>query len=267
MSALVIAGFHRSGTSLTAQLLHRAGLHLGDDLIGVNPSNPYGHFEDRDFVRLHDALLDDGGRTWHVDEPFTPSISLARWNQMASLADRRRVRHRLWGFKDPRSCFFLAAWRYLIPDMRTLIVFRDPRECAFSLERRHASELVRHTGPADLHRLFWERPDHALRMWAVHNEALVDFALSHREDTVVIAHADLGLGLPVVEMLEDRFELGLLPVRTLEVYDPTVTRARQSRQHVARQATVDRILRVWQDLQELADQDKRMYVERHHARS
>lgn len=48
-----VAGFHRSGTSLLAQQLDGAGMHLGADGTGTNVSNTYGHFDDREFVRLH----------------------------------------------------------------------------------------------------------------------------------------------------------------------------------------------------------------------
>src|SRR5687767_12826738 len=78
---LIIAGFHRSGTSLVSELLNRAGLFLGDDLIGAHPTNPYGHFEDRDFTRFHDALLADNQRSWHITAPFIPVITQQRWQQ------------------------------------------------------------------------------------------------------------------------------------------------------------------------------------------
>ena len=63
---LIIAGFHRSGTSLVCQLLHRAGLFLGDELLGATFSNPNGHFEDAEVVELHERILADNGRTWRV---------------------------------------------------------------------------------------------------------------------------------------------------------------------------------------------------------
>ena len=47
---LIVAGFHRSGTSLVCQLLHRAGLFLGYDLLGPAFSNPHGHFEDTEVL-------------------------------------------------------------------------------------------------------------------------------------------------------------------------------------------------------------------------
>ncbi len=56
---LIIAGFHRSGTSVTAQLLHGAGLFLGYELLEALPSNPYGHFEDREVVELDRQILAD----------------------------------------------------------------------------------------------------------------------------------------------------------------------------------------------------------------
>ena len=66
---LIIGGFHRSGTSATARLLHRAGLFLGYELLEALPSNPYGHFEDREVVDLHRHILNGNEQTWLVDEP------------------------------------------------------------------------------------------------------------------------------------------------------------------------------------------------------
>ncbi len=60
---LIIAGFHRSGTSATAQLLRQAGLFIGDELLDANSSNPYGHFEDREIVTLYDQSLADNDLT------------------------------------------------------------------------------------------------------------------------------------------------------------------------------------------------------------
>ena len=54
-SPIIIAGMHRSGTSLAASLLQSAGLDVGERLMEGNWSNPRGHFEDLDFVK--DRLL------------------------------------------------------------------------------------------------------------------------------------------------------------------------------------------------------------------
>lgn len=255
VSVLVVAGFHRSGTSLTSQLLQRAGLFMGDELIGANDSNPYGHVEDRAFVQIHEDLLADVGRTWHVDRPFTPSMTPARWQRMASLVAERRVHHDVWGFKDPRVCFFLGAWHHLVPEMKTLVVFRDVRECIWSLERRHATELFDDRGPVHLHHLFWERPDHALRMWTVHNRALVDWASSHRESTLVVPLSAIQLGAPVVAGVRQALGIPLSDVDTFEVFDPGVTTTPAVRPAVSDPLALDEAIEVWGALEDLAARD------------
>ena len=82
---LIVAGFHRSGTSATAQLLHRAGLFLGDELLEATASNRYGHFEDREVVNIHHDLLADNDLTWLVDRPFVPVVGAQRWEAMRDL--------------------------------------------------------------------------------------------------------------------------------------------------------------------------------------
>jgi len=43
---IVLLCMHRSGSSLTANLLQQLGMSLGPfELIAAAPSNPYGHFE------------------------------------------------------------------------------------------------------------------------------------------------------------------------------------------------------------------------------
>src|SRR3712207_1128317 len=164
---LIIAGFHRSGTSATAQLLHRAGLFLGYELLEPLPSNPYGHFEDREVVDLHHQLLADNDLTWLVSEPFLPVVSESRWRRMRQIIECRNTEHRLWGFKDPRSCLFMMLWKYLLPNAKILLVYRHFSESTRSLGQRHSVELFLSRSNKHLHRRFWEEPDLALRMWCV----------------------------------------------------------------------------------------------------
>ena len=132
---LIIAGFHRSGTSLVCQLLHRAGLFLGDELLGATFSNPNGHFEDAEVVELHERILADNGRTWRVGEHFAPVLADSHLECMRRLVERREARHRLWGFKDPRVCLFLPLWKHLLPRARVLLVYRHFAEATRSLAR------------------------------------------------------------------------------------------------------------------------------------
>lgn len=240
---------------MVAQLLDRAGVFLGDELIGANPSNPYGHFEDREFVDLHKTMMSDADASWHVDDGFVPMITARRWRQMAALVERRTVEHRLWGFKDPRVCFYLGAWKHLLPAMKVVAVFRDPAECAHSLKRRHARDLARKSGPLELHRKFWVEPDHALSMWVAYNSAMLDYVIAHRDDTLVFSFHDLSNGLPLIDAINRTWDLELDPVRTFEVFDPSVTTTPQSRQPVYDISVVDRLEDVWDRLQVYASAD------------
>lgn len=215
---LIVAGFHRSGTSAAARLLHQAGVHMGDELVGARLSNPFGHYEDVAVVRLHEALLADNGRTWQVDRELLPVVSPRRWEELEAFVQSRQQGHPLWGFKDPRVCLFLQAWKHLLPEARVVIVFRHYAEAAASLHRREA-RLAGEEPEAEHHR-FWEVPGLALRMWLVHNRALLDFAAAHRGDVAAVAFDALRAGAPLVRALEARWGLGLRAVATFEAVEP-----------------------------------------------
>lgn len=249
---LIVAGFHRSGTSLVSQLLHRAGLFMGFELLGAMPSNAFGHFEDVDVVRLHERLLADNGLTWHVTEPVIPYVAPERWTAMEQLIARRQEHTRLWGFKDPRLCLFLPLWKYLLPDAKVVVVYRHFAESVASLERRHSADLFARRGPASLHRLFWEDPDHALKMWVEGNQGLLAHARAHPDDTLVLSFDDVRDGYPLVHQVNERWRLGLAEIDAVEVFDAAVTQRRPGRQPVADPAVGRRATSTWQQLERLA---------------
>ena len=249
---LIIAGFHRSGTSATAQLLQRAGLFLGYELLDALPSNPYGHFEDREMVTFHSQLLADNEQTWMVGEPLLPVIGPNRWQRMRGMIERRNSEHALWGFKDPRACLFLPAWKYLLPDAKVLIVYRHFSASTRSLARRHSSDLFQGRGSELVHRRFWGEPDLALKMWLVHNEALLSFARAYPEDTLAVSVDMIRDDFPLTWMLNRVWRLGLADVPTAEVFDPGVTAGRSARQAVSDRRLVGRVEATWRALGALA---------------
>jgi hypothetical protein len=253
-SEIIVAGFHRSGTSSVAHLLHAAGLFFGDDLIGAMPYNPYGHYEDREVVRTHDQILSDNGLNWQVDEEFPPVISAPRWAAMERYVERRRVEHRLWGFKDPRVCMFIAAWKHLMPSCKVLIVFRQVADCSYSLSRRHAQELFKRSGPAEVHMRFFSSPDLAARMWLAHNRALVGFAHRYPEDVLTVSFESLLRGLPLTRLVRAAWDVPLKEVPTFSAIDPLATMRRDHRQPLADPALAEELDSVWSELLTLEQQ-------------
>lgn len=197
-TAVVIGGMHRSGTSYAASLLQSAGLVLGERLLGADPTNPRGHFEDRDFLELHQAVLRDRG---FADTGFVTGQAVeptAAFRARATdLVAARRAHGRPWGWKDPRTVLLLDAWRELLPEARYLIIFRPPWEVVDSLYRRG--------DPA-----FAADPRLALEVWRHFNTLLRDFARRHPELTVVREVSQIA-GEPgeLIDTLRRRFGLAL----------------------------------------------------------
>lgn len=258
---LIIAGFHRSGTSATAQLLHRAGLFLGYELLEALPSNPHGHFEDREVVDLHQKILTDNGLTWLVSEPFLPVVTQGHWRQMRQIVERRNSEHRVWGFKDPRACVFMMLWKYLIPDARVLLVYRHFSESTYSLGRRHSTNLFLNRENSSIHRRFWQEPDLALRMWLAHNNALLAFAREYPEDTLTVSLDMIREGFPLVWAINERWGLGLQDLPVAEVFDPGLSGRPAGRQPVSDRRLIHKVETTWKALQELSKETETMVTE------
>ena len=256
---LIVAGFHRSGTSLVCQLLQRAGLFLGYDLLGSRFSNLHGHFEDVEVLNLHEQILADNGQTWLVNEPFLPVITRQHWQRIRQIVRRRDAEHGLWGFKDPRVCLFMMLWKHHLPNAKVLLIYRHFSDSTYSLAQRQSNELFSDPGgPQRLYRRFWEEPDLALRMWLTHNDALLAFARAYPEDTLAISSNMVRNGFPVIGAINHRWGLGLEEVSVSEVFDPIVTHRRPGKQPVSDRRLIDRIDATWRALEQLGEQTERM---------
>ena len=140
--AVVIIGMHRSGTSLTAQILHDNGLYLGKPmewLIG-NESNKAGYFEFTKAVRLNNAVLEHLGGSWSslpkspVNWNKIPQVLINRGKDIVNYLSSQRHE---WGFKDPRTTVLLPFWKKVLPsDCKVVFCLRHPSEIQDSLIKR-----------------------------------------------------------------------------------------------------------------------------------
>ena len=185
---LVILGMHRSGTSLITRWLQACGLHIGDTLLGPQTGNDEGHFEDMDFIQLHQQLLVASRLpgTGLTDLPL-PGLAPALEQQVQNLIDKKNDLHTQWAWKDPRTCMFLCIYRKLLPGAYYIIIFRDYQSVVSSLLNRDNKGLQRYyNSKGPLYKFFlrlkrkynrdWLFKTHAtkyLKVWIAYNEALL----------------------------------------------------------------------------------------------
>jgi hypothetical protein len=140
----IVAGMHRSGTSLLGGLLHTSGISMGSAFRNALPENAKGFFEDEAFKDLNDRMLGHSG--YRVKE-WSPAFAGLAFNptdrlDAAKLIGQRIGSHENWGWKDPRSCLTLPFWidtlaeLGLLSDTRFIVARRQRQAVIASLQAR-----------------------------------------------------------------------------------------------------------------------------------
>ena len=137
--SLIITGMHRSGTSLAAQIFYRAGLFMGDNLMEPSPNNPDGYFEDRDIIAFHNEIFRFNGiDRWESPSTLSARIEMPEGSpaKATALIESKFDARSIWGWKDPRTSWFLPFWKNIIPEAYFIFTYRKPEEVVWSLMRR-----------------------------------------------------------------------------------------------------------------------------------
>ncbi|MEM8551934.1 MAG: hypothetical protein AAGF45_06090 [Pseudomonadota bacterium] len=219
---VVILGYHRSGTSAATQHLARSGLFVGDLLLGANASNPHGHFEDRAFVKVHEAIFRENGTHWLAPEPFVPAISQDLRQSVREIVADRTAHHGTWGFKDPRACLFVDFWRSVLPAPRFLVCLRHYEACIDSIARRAIAAIRTTPERADAALQMRLASDHdaIARSWVCHMLPLLRLMQRHSDIVHAVDIAELGGSL--ASDLNQRFNLDLEPIPLSDTFDPAL---------------------------------------------
>ena len=142
---LIVAGMHRSGTSLIAGLLQQLGWDVGPaaDLMKPKQDNPRGFFEHLPAVRVNDRVLYRMGGSWRSPPALPPGWELdSRLDDLRDEAGAviRRLRAASAArtlIKDPRFSLTLPLWETTTDVDKVLHVIRAPAAVVASLVRRH----------------------------------------------------------------------------------------------------------------------------------
>ncbi len=250
---VLVAGFHRSGTSAVARALHTAGLHLGDELLGAEAANPYGHFEDVDVIAAHDAALARAGLTWKSWADPRPAADGELRDWIEALVRRRGRSGRPWAIKDPRLCLFLGEWLAASPSAKVIVVFRRPADAVASLHRRHVRRFVDTRGIDPSDRSFWETPDLGVRLWLHYHEQLLA-QLSSADRMVAVNFADRKVIEELPAMLSQQWDI---PVTTTDpvLLDPALGGETTTNIEVRDPSLITRTRHIWDQLSALTPKE------------
>lgn len=142
---ILVAGMHRSGTSLLSRLLHGYGLGVGadSDLDPLNWSeeNPRGFWEHRGIRQLNIDLMASLKCDWDCvlrwDQGALTQRTLNDFHVRALRIIEHLGQRGSWVAKDPRFSLTAPLWLPHLNGARVLLAIRDPVEVALSLKTRN----------------------------------------------------------------------------------------------------------------------------------
>lgn len=234
---MIIAGIHRSGTSLVTQWLHQCGLNVGDELLGAGTGNENGHFEDLAFLNSHKALLtvrrlSDNGFTDSVLKP----LSFEEKDKLKDIISFKNSYYAQWGWKDPRTCLFLDVYHELIPGAFYFVVIRNAVPVVSSLiNRMYKQSEQKYNGRKGLGTFIWKHfirhkkmemlrkkySQRLLKIWIHYNNIILQHVKQLPATQYLVG--DYTIGFNHQQLVLNRLEeMGfvLQPVNFLSIYKP-----------------------------------------------
>ena len=165
----IVLGMHRSGTSVVAGILHFNKVSMGTyETFWPRPlpQNPKGFYENYDFRKINDMILQESGyKTKHYKTriPISePSKSIR--GKMIKTVRNYEFKFKNWGWKDPRTCLTISNWIEvfkevdLIEKVNIIFVSRKSLSVARSLKKRNAISLLQ-----------------GVNLWKVYTERAINF--------------------------------------------------------------------------------------------
>lgn len=221
--AVVVAGMHRSATSLVASIVAALGYSMGARQLRADAANPHGYFEDLDFLEFNQRMLaastpsDDGGHPdwgWTEHEQLHRDRFAAFEAEARALVTARAQAGQPWGWKDPCTTVTLDFWNAILGDALYILVYRFPWEVADSMQRLGADVFLRH-------------PEYAYRIWSFYNRQVMAFCRRHGDRCILVSANALMRGPErFVDLLRRRLGVRSSVGEITTLIDGTLFRAR-----------------------------------------
>jgi hypothetical protein len=187
---VIVAGMHRSATSLVASTLVACGWRAPGELLKADHGNTRGYFEDRRMHDLHRRLLESYETAWDLG----PRLRKLR-KRTLSLSPREATVEEVvgefrsdgpWVWKNPRATLFLDGWAERFPEAQFVICVRSPSSVIDSMWRR--GDRLRITNKVRLYKL--KRTARMISVWHRYNAMAYRFARRHPDRAIVVRIPD-----------------------------------------------------------------------------
>lgn len=198
---VIVLGRGRSGTSLTAQLLHRMGIHMGKNFKEPSGWNRWGYWENEDFLHFNIEAI----KRYKIDFPFDiPDIGVQnrkvykKWRDRAKEIVEKNRRDFMWGWKDERNLHTLHLYYEFLEQPCFIVCTREKEQHIDSSMRVHGLNYEDADQAIDL---YYEYVSRFLRNYGPVHYVHYDNLMGPKYDTEMKALADF-LGIKI-----DRKEL------------------------------------------------------------
>ncbi len=148
-----VLGTHRSGTSLTAELVSGLGYAVPGELLDtIGAVNARGFWESKEVVAFNERLLEAASLKWfhicpvgHFFKAISQDVLREISVEIKAFVNAELEKHGSLVIKDPRLCLLLPVWLAVIDrsgcDVRVIFVDRHPAAVAGSLQARDGFSL------------------------------------------------------------------------------------------------------------------------------
>jgi GT2 family glycosyltransferase/glycosyltransferase involved in cell wall biosynthesis len=170
---------------MLTRLLNVCGLELGpeSELMPAQSDNPDGFWEHLRFVALNDEVLNALGGAWDLPPRSDEDFSAARLDPLrmkAKMLIENFDSASAWGWKDPRNSLTLPFWKSILPELKTLVIVRNPLEVAYSMRERNGTSY-----------------SFGLRLWEIYNRRLFE---ATTDEERLVTHYDFFFENPETEL-------------------------------------------------------------------